>query len=403
MSASCGGAPLPRLDLPAVRIRPASALALIAMLLLAFPASGAPQNRKEAGERYQKGVSLYKEGDYAAALAEFKAAFQAAPTWEVLYNIGLTERRLFKYGQAVQTLNRYLEEGGKKVPKDRRANVEKELEQIRELTAVITIKVEGKPAKITVDGEVVGNSPLSEPVLLGPGPHVFKAEREGFNADEKAVEIVSKTKVEVALAPKPKEDTSPAEVIVDSDPTGAVITVDGKLAGLAPTKVSLTAGGHEVLADLEGYATTRQEVLVSAGQSRKVVVKMERGGGDSGGATRGPRRVPVAGLITAGAGAGVLIGGILLNLQAQAAAKRVSDIFRTGGTWDKSAIAVESSGIQAQTWSWILTVAGSAALATGVVMSIVTLVSGSGEEEESSAFWLAPTPGGATVGWSLSW
>ncbi|MEW5741958.1 MAG: PEGA domain-containing protein [Myxococcota bacterium] len=374
-------------------------LASFALLLaLACPALAAPASRKEAAERYQKGVGLYKEGDYAAALTEFKAAYDAAPTWEVLYNIGLTERRLFKYGQAVKTFQRYLEEGGKKVPKDRRADVEKELEQISALTAKVTVKVEGASAKLSVDGEPLGDSPLPEPVLLGSGPHTFRAEREGFLPAEKSLEVVSRKDVTLELSLKPKEDTRPADVTIDSNPAGAIITVDGKLAGLAPTRVKLPPGGHEVLADLDGYATTRIEVVVTAGQERKVTVAMERAGGEEGGG--GKRRVPVAGLVTLGVGVALVAGGAALAVKAQGDAKKVSDIFRTGGTWDASAMAIESSGQAAQTWAWVLLVTGGAATVTGIVLSVVTLTSGGDDADEESAFWLVPSPHGATLGWT---
>ncbi|MEW6429991.1 MAG: PEGA domain-containing protein [Myxococcota bacterium] len=378
------------------------ALALAVLLGVApgSPAEAAPHSRKEAAERFQKGVGLYKEGDYAAALAEFRAAYEASPTWEVLYNIGLTERRLFRYGQAVQTFARYLEEGGKRVPKDRRDNVQRELEQISALTAKVTVKVDGPPARLFVDGEPLGVTPLPDAVLLGSGPHTFKAERDGFIPVEKSLEVVSRKDVTLELVLKPKEDTSaPADVTIESSPPGAIITIDGKLAGLAPTKVKLLPGGHEVLADLEGFATTRIEVVVSAGQSRKVTVAMEKGGGGEGGGGRRVR-VPVAGLITLGVGLGLVGGGVGLALKAQADAKKVSDLFRTGGTWDANAIALESSGHAAQTWGWVLLVTGSAATVTGIILSVVTLVRSGGDDSDESALFLVPTPQGATLGWT---
>jgi hypothetical protein len=38
---------------------------LCGAVALSEPAEAAPHSRKEAAERYQKGVALYKEGDYA--------------------------------------------------------------------------------------------------------------------------------------------------------------------------------------------------------------------------------------------------------------------------------------------------------------------------------------------------
>src|SRR4051812_24973181 len=57
--------------------------------------------KEEAASHFSKGIDFYKEGNYAAALAEFRAAYKALPSYEVLFNIGLSERRLFKYGDSV--------------------------------------------------------------------------------------------------------------------------------------------------------------------------------------------------------------------------------------------------------------------------------------------------------------
>jgi hypothetical protein len=371
----------------------------VAGLGVAAPAAAVnPATRKEAADRYQKGVKLYKDGDLAAALAEFRAAYDAVPAFEVLYNIGLTERRLFKYGQAVKTLNRYLDEGGKKVPKDRREIVQKELDEITDLTASVTVRVEGAAAKVIVDGDEVGSTPLSEPLLLGPGPHSFKAERSGFLPDEKTVTTVSRTRVEVQLSPRPPPEALPAELTFESVPSGAVITVDGKLAGVAPTRLQVPAGGHEVLADADGYATAHQEVVVAAGQSRKLVITLEKPPPPT--AARASLQVPVAGLIIAGSGLALLGGGIVLDLQAGVAARKTSDLFKLGGTWDAAAQATERSGLTAQTWGWVLSVVGSAAFAAGVVVSLLTMFSGSAPTEESGALWLSPTPNGFLLTWS---
>jgi len=60
--------------------------------------------------------------------------------------------------------------------------------------------------------------------------------------------------------------------------------------------------------------------------------------------------------------------------------------------------AVKAAGLAFQTWSWVLTLAGSAAIAAGIVVTFVTLSSG----PEESAFFLAPAPNGVVFGWSFS-
>ena len=373
---------------------------LILLLTLLVPALVLAQSKKEkedAGAHFTKGIEFYKEGNYGAALAEFNAAYKAVPSYEVLFNIGLSERRLFKYGESVKTLNKYLAEGGAKVPKDRREAVKKELDAIKSLVAEVTFKVEGAAASLFVDGEALGKSPQAEPLLIGPGKHTFRAEREGEEPDEKTLELVSVTKVEVALAPKVKA-LQPGDLTVESFPPLAVLTIDGKIAGTAPVKTSLLEGGHEVIAELEGYVTARTEVVITAGQSRKVTIELEPVG-------RGVRKFkfPLVGVIITGVGAATLGAGFALTVPGQNASRQVSTLFSTGGTWDANYAAIEAGGKSANLWSTVLVVGGSVIAAAGIVVMVVQLLSGGGDDEEESGFYFAPGAHGATVGWSAAW
>lgn len=370
-------------------------LALLPTLALAQ----SKKDKEEAGAHFSKGIDFYKEGNYAAALAEFNAAYKAVPSYEVLFNIGLSERRLFKYGESVKTLNKYLSEGGAKVPKDRREAVKKELDAIRELVAEVTIKVDGAPAYVELDGEKLGKSPFSEPFLIGPGKHVFRAERDGEEPDEKTLELVSVTKVEVALKPRIKE-TLPGELTIESNPPNAVITLDGKIMGTTPVKATLKEGGHEVIAEVDGYVTARTEVVLSPGQARKVTIELEplaaRG--------RGRLRFPLVGLIIFGVGGGTIGGGVAWGLGATSATQQVNKLFKEGGQWTDTYAGIESSGKTAATGGLALIVVGSLIATTGVVVSIITLLSGGGDDEgEESRFFFTPTDRGVTVGWSARW
>jgi tetratricopeptide (TPR) repeat protein len=89
---------------------------LVALLLLALgagmtvatparaesaPEEVDPAARKEASERFRRGVKLYRDADYVAALVEFKRAYELAPNFRVLYNLGQTSRQLKDYAAAL--------------------------------------------------------------------------------------------------------------------------------------------------------------------------------------------------------------------------------------------------------------------------------------------------------------
>src|SRR5262249_23112750 len=97
-----------------MRRKLASCLLLAVMLMtVSIARADEPSDRakEEAGTRFERGVKLYEAQDYAAALAEFEAAYRLIPRYQVLFNIGVTQKRLFRYNDAVRSLKRYLELG----------------------------------------------------------------------------------------------------------------------------------------------------------------------------------------------------------------------------------------------------------------------------------------------------
>jgi len=67
------------------------------------PVAGA-QAGEEASTRFKRGLQLFDEGDYALALVEFERAYQLAPNYRALYNIGLVNVQLGRYAEATRTV-----------------------------------------------------------------------------------------------------------------------------------------------------------------------------------------------------------------------------------------------------------------------------------------------------------
>lgn len=354
---------------------------MVLSLALAALLAATPAEKKEAATHYQRGISLYKESNYSAALSEFKAAYQAVPSWEVLFNLGLCQRRLFQYGPAIRSFDRYLAEGGAKVPADRRAAVDQELQQIRALTATVAIIVKGASAKLLIDGEPAGDTPLSELVLLGPGKHLVRAEREGCAPDEKTIEVVSGQAQAVEL--DPKSLTAPGHVVIECVPAGAQVSIDSGDEQRCPLEVDLKPGTHELLAHAEGFAQLRTEVIVQPAQPRTVRLALVS-------AAPAARPFPVLGVSLLGGG--VVLGGLgaLFAVLASSAGKDITALSATGGTWDAKALATQAGGQRDTVLGWTFIGLGGAALAAGVV----TLVLQPGAPSEAVGLQLRVGPSG---------
>lgn len=118
-------------------------LILLSVLWTAAPALAELSPR----EHYQRGLSLYQEKQYAAALTEFEAAYAGSQLPRLLLNIGQTCFMLGRYEQAMDIYARYLAVDSD--PRSElRARAERRLQQSRgRLAALVegTQRAQGQP------------------------------------------------------------------------------------------------------------------------------------------------------------------------------------------------------------------------------------------------------------------
>jgi hypothetical protein len=154
---------------------------------------------QQAREHFQRGVKLYEEEDYRASLIEFKRAYELAPNWAVLYNVGQSHYQLREYASALATMERYVAEGGAQIPPDRRAQVDREMAELRGRVAHVTLQVNVPDADITVDDVSVGKSPLPRAEVMSAGRHKIAATKAGYTTTAKTVDIAGGDTLSIPL------------------------------------------------------------------------------------------------------------------------------------------------------------------------------------------------------------
>lgn len=244
----------PRHPLAALALALAAHLALLS--LTAAPAlAETPAAVKKAGKHFQRGVVLYNEADYRAALVEFRRAYEVAPNPAVLYNIGQTYYQLQSYAQALTTFERYLAEAGDAAP--HRKEVDETVEVLRARVGKLNLTLNREGCEVTVDDELVGKSPLGEPVLVSIGRRKIIAMCEGRPAETRVVEVAAGDVVEVSIAiaapPTGTPPGAPAGLRLDrASPAPASSAASWRKAGWIGTGVlaaaALTTGTLAVLA-----------------------------------------------------------------------------------------------------------------------------------------------------------
>jgi hypothetical protein len=193
----------------------ASALGLALALSGARPAGaqtakGDPSSQaaiEEGRAHFQRGVEFFKEGDYRAALAEFKRSYESAPSYRILYNIGQASNGLQDYAGALRAFERYLGEGGSEIETERRTQVQGEIRRLRARVAFLEIEVNVPGAEIFVDDVSVGTSPLEAPVLVSAGARKIAAIKPPAPSASRIVELVGGDKKRILLslnAPEPQ-------------------------------------------------------------------------------------------------------------------------------------------------------------------------------------------------------
>lgn len=239
--------------------------------IAAQPAPSADK-RAEAKRHFDQGVALYNDGNFNAALAEFRAAYQLAPSSALLYNIGLTQKSLFRYNDAIESLERYVAEEPRLQPA-RRAEVQQLVTEMKALLAQVTIEVTPPGAGISLDGRAVGTAPM-KPYGIAAGGHVIEATLEGYRPARREI-IVS---AGVPLSVKLRLDVIPksGRVHITASQPMAAVKVDDQPRGFAPIDLELGLGGHSLEVSAAGFSAHRSELVIAAGQNRAVNVTLEK-------------------------------------------------------------------------------------------------------------------------------
>jgi len=182
---------------------------------------------EEASAHFKRGVQFFQEQDFRGALIEFKRAYEIQPKYLVLYNIGQTSLELQDYAAALTALKRYLDEGGKAVPRDRRVQVESEIKKLEGRVARVTVKANVDGADVLVDDVVVGKTPLTSPLVVSAGRRKIGINKAGSPPQSRAIDVAGgdETSVDleiaqqqtVVVAPTP-ENPNPQPIIVTTNP-----------------------------------------------------------------------------------------------------------------------------------------------------------------------------------------
>ena len=218
----------------------------------------------DASERFRSGVAFYKDRDFPAALVEFKRAYELAPNYRVLFNLGQTARELRDYAGALSAFEQYLREAGPEILTARRKEVQASVEELKRKVGRIKVSTNVDGAEILIDDVSVGVAPLAAPVVVNVGRRKLVATRSGYTPGQRVVDVAGMEEaaltLELTKIEEPRADLPPAQPVKPGIPavtwvmlstTAAAAVVTGVMGGLA---VSARGGLTQALATFPGNA-----------------------------------------------------------------------------------------------------------------------------------------------------
>ena len=135
--------------------------------------------------------------------------------------------------------------------------------------ALGSLAVQTNPAGVAVfvDGVARGNTPAR--LSLNAGSHIVELRGRGV---PRVLPVTITAGAEVSQYLELPETPSAGSLLVQSDPAGARVSVDGVDHGRAPVSVAdLTPGEHEVVLQADGGPAVKQKVVIQAGVTSSVL------------------------------------------------------------------------------------------------------------------------------------
>lgn len=209
-------------------------------------------------ERFDRGVRLAAEGDPRAAMAEFRAAYEATQSPQVLFNIAGVHEQLNQYVEAEDALERYQRLARPDAVARHREEIVAALARLHSRIGTLLLRSSPPDVACTLDGEAVAPGALSQGARVSVGPHTVRCEAPGYEPATRTVSARGEadTEVQVRLARRR------ATLAVRYPLRGAEVRVDGEVVGSTPLRepLAVAEGRHRVELRHPGYEVVVVEV-----------------------------------------------------------------------------------------------------------------------------------------------
>jgi hypothetical protein len=134
-----------------------------------------------ARQRFADGVKAFDAGRYEDARSAFLQAYALKRNALLLLNLAQSELKSGHAEDAGNHFHQFLREVPNAKPEEK-ASAEKGIADAKKKAGFIVVIVDASGADVSIDGALVGKSPLLDPVFVKPGSHTVLATAQGHSA-----------------------------------------------------------------------------------------------------------------------------------------------------------------------------------------------------------------------------
>lgn len=253
---------------------PIAILLAVAALAWSAPAMAQPDEaaKREAAKLLREGDTHFKRGDYytrkerpekateeyQTALSRYEQAFDQFPSPKIYFPIAQAEEKLGRHLDAIRHYRQLIEESDDLSDDVRSAALDR-IDEVMQHVVMLVLIIEPDGANITIDGEVVGQAPATEPFILPPGEHTIAVTAEGYTpfeatedlaAGEQAQRTIELDKIPVVVEkPKPRPPRQEPVSAVDKTRLWVGLGATGGFAALATITGLVAVSKHGTFSD----------------------------------------------------------------------------------------------------------------------------------------------------------
>lgn len=226
----------------------------------------------EAARRHLKlGVTLFQERDYETALIEFEASFRELPSSSALQNIALCQTKLFRYVDALTTLETLQARFGSTLSEQDARQVAEAHRNISLLVGTLTLRVSPHDAAVKIDGRPYPPGERAGGVRLKSNEYTIEVAAPFHVPAKQVIKIAGGERkvVEIALA------RAVGTLTVRVDDEEAAIAIDGVPLAYGEWTGEVLAGEHKLLIYKQGHEPRSTDIRMTSGD--RIVLQLPVG------------------------------------------------------------------------------------------------------------------------------